>query len=307
MRVEFKRAGSVLAFVLALGLASATQAAAAKSHSCGGGGLLGSSTESFPVELPGGLEAPVLASYGVFRRPQRAADMLPPVNPAGGELEYELSGYYASEIRQVAALPNGERFFVIPGLPRVFNPPPLRCFPRSLRKRIEKFAEEERKRQTEPRYCVIEVGARRGLSSSACGAFAEVASARRIFSFSLFGPPTTAMLVPDGVASVRIVGPGKRQTTIPVSENAFLYAAPRHLVLEQRRLLHRLFTRKSPKHPTKAQRRHLYRLIERTVRTITLRTEPSKVEWLGPGGILVKSISRPPVDGAQASAPISTG
>ncbi len=240
MRVEFKRAGSVLAFVLALGLASATQAAAAKSHSS------------------------VLASYGVFRRPQRAADMLPPVNPAGGELEYELSGYYASEIRQVAALPNGERFFVIPGLPRVFNPPPLRCFPRSLRKRIEKFAEEERKRQTEPRYCVIEVGARRGLSSSACGAFAEVASARRIFSFSLFGPPTTAMLVPDGVASVRIVGPGKRQTTIPVSENAFLYAAPRHLVLEQRRLLHRLFTRKSPKHPTKAQRRHLYRLIERT-------------------------------------------
>jgi hypothetical protein len=306
MGAGFKRAGLVLTVVLALGLVSATQAAA-KSQSCRGGGLLGASTESFSVELPGGLEAPVLSSYGVFRRPQRSADLLPPVNPAGAELEDELSGYYASEIRQVAALPDGGRFFVIPGLPRVLNPPPLRCFPKSLRKGIAKIVEEERKRQTEPRYCVIEMGARRGLSSSECVAFAEVASARRIFSFSLFRSPTTAMLVPDGVASVRIVGPGNREKTIPVSENAFLYSAPHDLVLEQRRLLHRVLTRKSPKHPTKAQRQQLYRLIDRTVRAIALRTEPSKVEWLGPGGAVIKSISRPQAGDAVAGASISTG
>ena len=306
MGAGFKRAGLVLAVVLALGLASATQAAA-KSQSCGGGGLLGASTESFSVELPGGLEAPVLSSYGVFRRPQRPADLLPPVNPAGAELEAELSGYYASEIRQVAALPDGGRFFVIPGLPRVLNPPPLRCFPKSLRKGIAKLVEEQRKRQTEPRYCVIEMGARRGLPSSECVAFAEVTSARRIFSFSLFGPPTTAMLVPDGVASVRIVGPGNREKTIPVSENAFLYSAPHDLVLEQRRMLHRVLTRKSPKHPTKAQRQRLYRLIDRTVRAIALRTEPSKVDWLGPGGAVIKSISRPRAGDAVAGASISTG
>jgi hypothetical protein len=307
MGAGFKRAGSVLAFVLALGLASTTQAAAAKSHGCSGGGLLGSSTESSPVELPGGLEAPVLAGYGLFRRAQRAADMLPPVNPAGFELEGELSGYYASEIRQVAALPDGRRFFVIPGLPRVFNPPPLRCFPKSLRKRIEKSVEEERKRQTEPRYCVIEVGARRGLSSSECAAFADVARARGIFRLSFYRPSTTAMLVPDGVATVRIVGPGKRRTTIPVSENAFLYATPHDLVREQGRLLRRLLSRKSPKRPTKAQRRQLYRLIDRTFRTITLRTEPSKVEWLGPGGALVKSISRPSLADDAAGALIFSG
>jgi len=106
---------------------------------------------------------------------------------------------------------------------------------------------------------------------------------------------------------VRIVGPGKRQTTISVSENAFLYATPHDLVLEQGAPPAPAGHTQVAQAPHEAQRQHLYRLIERTFRTITLRTEPSKVEWLGRGGTLVKSISRPPAGAALGSAPISTG
>ncbi len=312
MAAGFKRVGPVLLVAVTLALAAAPQASAATSRACngGGGGPLGGLGESFPVELPGSLEAPVLGAFGVFRRPQQPSDQLPPVNPAGAELEGELSGYYSSEIRQVASLPDGRRFFVIPGLPRAFKAPPLGCFPKSVRKRLAKIFEEERKRQTEPRYCVIETGPRRGVASSECAAFADVASSQLIFSLSFLGSTTSAVLVPDGVASVRIVGPGTRRVQIPVSENAYLYTPPRGLVVAQVRMLRRLF-KQTPKHPTKAQRKSLYRRIERVVHTIALKTEPSKVEWLGPGGVLVRSISRPPLAGGaratQRTSVVSTG
>jgi len=304
MGAGFKAAGSGLLVVLALALAAPQ--AGATTTGCRGG-LPGTSSESPPVELPGSLEAPVLGSYALFRRPAQPADTLPPVNSTGGELEGELSGYYASEIRQVAALPDGRRFFVIPGLPRVLPTPPLSCFPKSLRKEIAKENEEALRRQSEPRYCVVETGSRRGLSGNTCVAFADVAKSEQIFGLSLIGPATEVALVPDGVASVRIVGPGTRRVTIPVSENAYLYTAPNDLVAKQRQLLRSLLELNVPKNPTKAQRQRLRRRVERTVRTIVLKTEAGRIEWLGPGGALIRSIAQPRSFDQLVGGPISTG
>jgi hypothetical protein len=294
MGAGVKGLGLALLAALAVATALAPQAEGAQRSRCSGGGsLLGAPSESLPVELPGSLETAILTLYGVFRRPAQEADRLPPINSAGGELEGDLSGYYGSEIRQVASLADGRRFFVVPGLPRVMELPPPGCVPKAFRKQLAKSVEEQRKHQTEPEYCIIEIGPQRGASNTECVAFAAIDTSARVFSPSFFRPTTSAVLVPDGVASVRIVGPGTRQATLPVSENAYLDTMPHDLVLRQQHLLRHVLNRKPVKHPTKAQRRQLSRLLDRTFRTIVLETEPTKVEWLGPGGALVKSISRP--------------
>jgi hypothetical protein len=286
MGVGFKRTGSVLLVLFALALVP--QGAAAKQASCKNAGFVRPASQG-PVELPGSLEAPVLASYGVLRRAALPADLLPPVNAAATEVEGQLSGYYASEIRQMARLPNGQRFFVVPGLPRTLSLRNPSCVPASLRKLIE----AQQKKAAEPRYCIVEAPSREAFANGECEPFADAAKSGALFSLFRSGQ-TVALLVPDGVGSVRITGPGKAGVTVPVSENTYLYTPPPGLTKLAARLFHKLFKAEHlPAHPTKAQRRRAFQRFERTLEEVATRTEPSKVEWLGAAGTVLTTTRRP--------------
>jgi hypothetical protein len=292
--VGFKRAGSLLLLIVALSLVPQAASAKKVSSRCKNGGLAPSATQ-FPVELAGALEPSVLSSYGVLRRAQRPSDLLPPVNSAATEVESGLSGYYASEIRQVARLPNGQRFVLVPGLPRAIGVVDESCVPASLRKVVE----EQQKKAAEPRYCVVEVPSRGPFSGGECEPFADASQSPEIFGLSLFGVgQTVALLVPDGVASVRVTGPGKESVTSPVSENAYLYTPTPHDVKLAAHVFHAVFTEHEPKHPTKAQRRRALHRFERALREVVTRTKPSKVEWLDATGKVLKTVRRPPGAGA---------
>lgn len=283
-----------MGWLVALGLALValvpSSAAAAKKARCQSSGVLGALGESQPpAELEGSLEAPVLAQFGIFRRAQAPGDVLPPVNPAAEVIGHSLSGYYPSEIRQIAALANGARFYVVPGLPRAITVPRSECLPKALRELLEK----ERAKDAEPRYCIIATGLKQELGTEGCPPFSEVAASGPVFNlFGGEGPQ--ALLVPDGVAFVRVVGPGTRTVTIAVAENAYVYTPPATLEKEEAALFHKLFKPPKVKHPTKAQRRWTERKAFRAFEEVALRTRPSRVEWLGATGQVVKSTKRPP-------------
>ena len=286
----FRRVGYAVALaLLALALLAPGGAVAAKKKtSCSSGGIFEGLGESkLPDELEGSLEAPVLAQYGIFRRAQTSSDLLPPINPAAEAIGRRLSGYYPSEIRQIAALPNGARYYLVPGLPHVPKVGRPECVPKEVLKLIEK----ERAKATEPDYCVVATGVGSPLASSECNSFGEVATENQVFG--LFGEGPAALLLPDGVASVRIVGPGSRTETIAASEDAYVYTPPATLEKEEEALFRKLFKPPTSKHSTKAQQRRTAQRALRVFAEIVARTRPSRIEWLGPTGLLVKTIKRP--------------
>ncbi|MEA2214580.1 MAG: hypothetical protein QOK19_141 [Solirubrobacteraceae bacterium] len=286
MGVGFKWTG--LLVVLFFSLALVPQASAAKKVRCKNAGIVHPGSQ-FPVELPGSLEAPVLSSFGVLRRAALPGDALPPVNAAATEVEGQLTGYYASEIRQVAKLPNGRRFFLVPGLPRTLSLRNPSCLPASLRKLVE----SQQKKAAEPRYCIVEAPSREAFAMGECEPFADAAKSSSLFHLFHSGEPV-ALLVPDGVGDVRITGPGKAAVTVPVSENSYVYTPPSGIVKLTAVLLHKLFRAEQlPAHPTKAQRRRAFQRFERTLEEVANRTEPSKVEWLGAAGAVVRTTRRP--------------
>lgn len=282
--------GLTLSLVLCACWLALPGAAQAKSSGCGtGGGLLGGSGEHAPAPLAGSLEAAVLAHFGVLRRAALPSDVLPPVNPAAETIETSLVGYYESDIRQLFARPNGERFFIVPGLPRPLNLPPLRCIPKEYRKSLAKAEEEDRKRAFLPQYCIVRVGGTRSLGGSSCEGFDEVGASDPVFGVPLFEEPT-AVLVPDGVASVRITGPGSISQTVAVSENAFFFEAPASLKRERERIFKALLRANAKKHATAAERRHVRR-VEAALFKRLLETRAAKVEWLAASGAVVKTIT----------------
>lgn len=283
----------VLLSAVLLTLPAGAQAKTAGCHSSVS--ILRASGESAPASLSGTVEASVLAQYGVLRRAAQPSDTLPAINPAAGDIEFSLSGYFEGAIRQVLARPNGERVFIVPGLPRSLDLPPLRCVPKEVRKSLSKLEEREAKRATEPAFCVVDVGAPRTFGSEPCETFSEIPSSRRLFRLPISAEPVI-LLVPDGVASVRITGPGAATQTIAASENAYLYEMSPSIVKRRARLFARLFRQHLKRHPSAAERERSNRL-ERSVIGGLSRTEPTKVEWLDPSGVVLKTVTKPKTRG----------
>jgi hypothetical protein len=122
-----------------------------------------------------------------------------------------------------------------------------------------------------------------------CEPFAQVNESARAFRVSDFLGEPAIELVPDGVASVRIVYPSHVQTVASVSKNAFLLTPPpapdSPLDTELKRLLRRLFA----KHLTKAERYW----ITRQYNTAYAGTYPTRIEWLDSAGGLIRTINPP--------------
>ena len=279
--------------LLVLGaLAAPPLAAAAKTSGGCGRGLVVALEESSPVELSGSLEAPALAGYEVLRRASLPGDALPPLNPAGLALENELRGYYPNEIRLLAALPDGRRFFLVPGLLASAEVPPARCLPSVFQGRREQLVEEEHRRATQAGYCLVEIGSRMGSAGGECSLFSEPSS-QRVFMQLLSGE-TFAVLVPDGVASVRILYPDGKAVTSAVSENAYLLTPPRNLIAQQERQFKRFVKHlKKGRHGTRAAIRRRIAVLIKQLEAVAKRTEPTAIEWLGANGTEIRKIPRP--------------
>jgi len=243
-------------------------------------------------ELSTPLDATILSSFAIFRRSVLPGDELTGLKPGGDGLDrelskvYELSGYYPAHVRQLTRLPDGRRYFVIPAYGRSEAVLPAHCLPAGERER-RVLVEEQHRRLVEPVDCIIEVGGGENASPPGCEPFSAIDEAGRVFQPDLT-KELTVELVPDGVASVRIVYRETPPIVVPASENAFLFtpAPPTPRVeAELKRLEPSIFAT----HLTQAQRRRVTLQWDEAVHE----TEPAKIEWLDNTGGLVRAINPP--------------
>jgi hypothetical protein len=278
--------------VLASVLASAATAErrAAMPSVCRGGIIR--TVELEPKELPGTPEPAALSRFGVLRRAAGPEDQLPSLNRLGFPLGLELGSYYPGYIRQLLRLPNGVRYFLIPGIKRVPPLPPERCLPARLR--------HLRQPKPETVYCVASIGPNvRQLSSAGCHTLAEIETGGALVK-PYFSSALQVDLVPDGVATVRLVYRGGAAITAPVSENAFTFTPPRTPVVRARAALKRLerafereleYKHTSAHHNTKRQLQRRERVASKLLERVLSELPPKQIQWLDAGGHVLRSFT----------------
>jgi len=240
------------------------------------------------------LEEGILSKFAVLRRAFAPGDVAPALSPLSGELDSELSGYYAGDVRALRVLPNGTRFYLVPGLVKPQQIPPVRCLPPSQRHKRAKLVEEQSKRALQPVYCIGQVGGHETGSSSDCVAFDEIEHSSRPFVAGL-NEEATAELVPDGVATVRISYASAAAILATVSENAYVFAPPSALLNAAKRTLEKA-TRSITvdSHRNAAQRKRAASKLAALLNAALAKVEPTKVEWLDGSGRSIRAIPRPP-------------
>lgn len=263
---------------------------AAKPSSCSGViRALQPESEPEPVELAGPLEPAVLGKFGVLRRAAVPADQLPPLNRIGSAVGSEVSSYYPGYIRQLVRLANGSRYFLIPGFKRVPKLPPAQCLPKQLR----------HLRQPKPElvYCIAGVGPTvRPLAGISCQTLAEIETGGDLAE-PYFSSSFQVDLVPDGVATVRLVYRGGAVIAAPVSENAFAFTPPRGLIERAKaafKRLERAFENERThrhRHLTKRQRRHAVGVVIKALDHVESQLPPKQVQWLDAGGQVLRSFT----------------
>ncbi len=273
--------------------------------STGGGSSEG---ESLPAELSSPLEAGVVSRFAVLRRAALPSDQIPALSPVGVEVDSQLASFYPASVRQVLALPNGSRYFVVPGFAQSVQVPPADCLPPSLRHDRPELVEQESKLASAPVYCIVEIG--REPAGSECVPFSLIEESPRVFGPTL-PEETLVELVPDGVASVRVTYPGGASAVAAVAENAYMLVPPRavqHMVQQAlKKLQHRASRFEHDKHTTKAQQRRVLESFIKQIHGVLLAAAPLKVEWLGGAGELIRSIARPSAASSLISSAVGIG
>ena len=261
---------------------------------------------ALPKQLSTPLDATILSSFAIFRRPALPDDELSGLNPGGDGLNqelskvYELSGYYPAYVRQLTRLPDGRRYFVIPADGRSEAVVPAHCLAGGVRERRALVAEQHR-RLVEPVDCIIEVGGGENAPPQGCEPFAAVGEAGRVFQPDLYKEPIVE-LVPDGVASVRIDYRETPAIVVAVSENAFLFTPPPptpRVEAELKRLerMEPAIVPTTAQRPT-ARRRRITLQWDKTVDE----TEPTRIEWLDSAGRLVRALNPPTAESNSATS-----
>ncbi|HEV3045779.1 MAG TPA: hypothetical protein VGY13_00320 [Solirubrobacteraceae bacterium] len=252
-----------------------------------------------PQELASLPEASILASFAIFRRAASPSDQLPPLNPASG-LDYGLASYYPAYVRQLDLPGTDGRAFVIPGFQLPYSIPPARCLSPSLGESRAKLVEEAKRLASEPVYCIVETGTGKAASLPECAPFARIDEGGRMFAADL-SRERVIDLVPDGVASVRLVYRSGPPIVAGVSEDAIVYEPPKALYRHAEEALKRRrrgLSRKLSKLPTL----RAFRTYERLLESIDAAIEPVRVEWIGAAGTVVRTIPRPaPTHGLEAN------
>jgi hypothetical protein len=310
MSIACRRALAPVALLLGIVvLAPAPVALAKTSRSCelSSGSLktLLEAGESVPVELSTPLEAGVLSRFAVLRRAALPSDQIPALSPVGGEVDGKLVSYYPGYVRQLKVLPNGSRYFLIPGFEKPQSVPPARCLPASQRRERPQLVEQEHKLAAEPVYCIVKLG-HEG-SGSSCEPFATIEQSPRAFGPSLSEEPVVE-LVPDGVSSVRVTYVTGAPVVATVEENAYMLAVPQAVRARTEKRLKKVVRRLGrAKHATKAEKRRALEAFLGALERALAEAGPHKIEWLSSTGGLVRSIARPTSSGSIRSLDSLTG
>jgi hypothetical protein len=252
-----------------------------------------------PKKLSTPLEARILSSFAIFRRPAVPGDEPPGLSPGGLRRElykdYELSSYYPAYVRQLSGLA-GRGYFVIPAFGAPEMVPPAHCFRAGVRREL---VEQEHRRLVEPVYCIIQAGATRQAPVPGCEPFAQVNESYRAFQVSDFlGGEPTIELVPDGVTSVRITYQATPPIIAHVNENTFLLTPPPTPNTPLDTKLKQLLQRLRGKHISRVERRAI--TIE--YNTAFTGTYPTRIEWLNSTGGLVRALNPPTAESISATS-----
>jgi hypothetical protein len=150
----------------------------------------------------------------------------------------------------------------------------------------------------EPVYCIIAVGSGgRHAPLPGCEPFAKIDEGGRVFQSDALIEEPIVELVPDGVASVRITYQETPAIVVPVSENTFLFTPPPptpRVEAELKRLEPAIVGTRL----TMAQRRHIMSQWDKTVNE----TDPTRIEWLGSAGGLIRALSPPTAESNSATS-----
>jgi hypothetical protein len=288
-------ASVVAALALLALLAPASQAAGQKlskhDRECLNASILGG-PETTPTELSTPIEAPVLASFGVLRRPAIAGDAIPALSPVGNGIDSEIASWYPAYTRRVTV--GSVRYYLIPVFLKEEHVPPASCLSPRFRAQRPEIVELARKRASELSYCLVPVTGEEGPGGGGCEPFADLGNAVRVFLGGGFGGEATVALVPDGVASVRISFRTSPAVTATVGENLYAFKGPASVAVKIKRLIDQeIKTTGSKRHISKKQHKRLEAQFVKRLSKLFDESEPTKVEWLDANGALVRLIGRP--------------
>lgn len=280
---------------LVAGCAANSSAMARHSASCVPPSLrLFASRPPAPTELASSLEPGLLSAFAVFRRAAQQSDEPPLAN--GGlarqlQKDYELAAYFPALVRRLARLSGGREYFAIPAFARPEAVPPASCSSASTHRQL---VAEQQRRKTDPVACFIELGEPRNTPVPGCEPFVQVDQQLRAFGVSDFVRTPAIEMVPGGVAAVRVSYRDVAPFSVPVSENAFYLIPPptphNSVSARMKRLLPGILSSNT------AQRD---RSTEEWNHTFVY-TLPTKIEWLDPGGGVVRVVT-PPTQGSIAA------
>jgi hypothetical protein len=267
---------------------------------------LGNSNNS-PVALSEPLDPAVTGSFAVLRRPSLPEDVLPPINPLGEDLGYQLRGYFPGEIRQLVKDAEGDRYFLIPGFERGYLVPPAQCLPKRERHLHAQLVADQRKRELEPVYCLEDMGPHRPrYGGASCLPFSAIQSGQALADTA--GSRTDVLeLAPDGVATVRLSYRSGDVLNAAVSNNVFTFTPPQKPIKQAIKALRSLQPRREPSNGR--QRSAEFKKLLAKGEALSKSLVPQTVQWIDASGRLIRSYS-PPTRGslvALALAPFGDG
>ena len=276
-------------------IAPAGAAGAKAQPVCRGSSGLSSLIENrTPAQLPGSVDPSIAASFGVLRRAGTAGDEPPPLNPLAEEVGDRLAGYYPGEVHQLFQFPDGRRFFLVVGLPRLLPIPPAQCLPSQLRSRRKQLVEDELKRAQEPLYCIVGVATLpvAGPGNGNCSRFAEIYTGASLLLNGGLGSHLVVDLVPDGVAEVNLRYSDGTLISASVLENAYVFTPPPALVKRAEALFNpsKLLRALTRKHLSKRERREYQRRLYKQFEEALIAEVPGQVQWLAGDGYVVRTI-----------------
>jgi hypothetical protein len=240
----------------------------------------------------------VVAMFAVLRRASGPDDVLPPINPLGEDLSYQLRSYYPAEIRQLAKDAEGERYFLVPGYPRVFPIPPERCLPKQVRHLHARLVAEQRQREIQPTFCIEDIGPhRRRYAGANCLPVSAIQTGEALLGATA-SRSDVVELAPDGVATVRLSYRTGEVISAPVSAGVYSFTPPQAPIKQAIKALRPL--RLGGAHQSERQREKRARALFRRAEQLFLRLIPRTVQWLDAAGGTIRSFSPPSHGGGGA-------
>jgi hypothetical protein len=242
-----------------------------------------------PTAEGAALDPSVTGAFAILRRPAGPADALPPLNPLKEDLGYQLRSYFPAYIRQLVTDAEGEHYFLVMGFPRVIALPPAACLPRDVRRHLSKLVAKQRMREKQLMFCIDDVGPKRPeYGGGRCHPLAAVQSGENLIESATSHSDVTD-LVPDGVATVRLLYHDGNVLTAPVNGNEFTFTPPQRPIKQAAHRLRRIIRTFSGSHLSERQRERALRRFIRLLEQMTKQLSPETVQWLSAGGQPIRS------------------